>query len=281
MKNLFPSFPWYVRKVINPRCIIAFFFLVLLSGCYVQRGCGDVPLKFEKGDILRSYTDSSGIEHRVEPENVLMDDYTLSYDTIHLKEKVNQDKFGSTSTTTLDIALSDIRSISVFPSANRRSYLSTGPGIGKGFIYNIGYTGTGHIAGVHIGYTGMIYDAEDTPDDYTGLFKYDNLNIISLMISFGGKLSNNKDIFAGFELGPSYVSHKKETYTPNPDYDPYNLHFRRYFRDEDITGVVGLSSRVKIDYKFTRLLGIQLSLFSNFNSSKSTLGFQIQIIIGR
>ncbi len=255
--------------------------IIVLNSCYVERKAQDMSLKFNPSDKLSSYTDTSGIEHQLTIEENAVQNTTLKNDTVMIDNVLSGTWTIDSVISTNKISLSEIRSFKILPAENRRNYLSVGPGFGKGFNFNLGYTFSDLIVGGHIGYTGMIYDAEDTPPDYTGLFNNDNLNILSFMVTFGGKPSYDKDVFVGFEIGPSYVNHIKETYEPNPDYYPNYIFIRRYFRDNIIYNMVGLSSRIKVDFKFSRLVGIQLSLFSNFNANKSMAAFQFLLIIGK
>jgi len=270
----------FLTKALSLKLTAILLFSISFSSCYIERGIEGTPIILKEADRLYSITESDGKEYRVPTKGMTLINNTIKNDTIIFEESSKGDRIDE-NIIRIYIPLDNINTIKILPEEARRSYMSVGPGVGLGFIFSLGYTYTGYITGVHIGYTGMIYGAEDRPDNYTGLFINDNLNILSFMFCVGGKPSDKTDVHFGFEAGPSYVNYKKEVYEPNPNYDPSYLIFRKYFRSEDIYNSFGLSLRMKMDIKLSRNVGMQFSAFSNINANKSMVGVCFLITIGR
>ena len=98
---------------------------------------------------------------------------------------------------------------------------------------------------------------------------------------FVGNLKENRNIWFGLELGPSFVQYRKEVETLNPAYGGTSWVFDKYLRDNIILNTIGFSSRVKFDWMFSKYWGLELALFSNINRFKSNWGIECCLLFGK
>lgn len=255
----------------------------VLTGCYVERLVSDGGEIIREGEKVTSYSGTDGRNFHIPPPGLRYEEVCIYHDSLNIllssyqpgqKERIHIEE---------KVPLSEIHSLTVSSAENVRMFGSIGSALGTGVYLSAGYTQMYHPFGFSISLNELIYPARDLPEDYTGLFHNNNATMVSLMCAIGGRPDPQKNIWLGLELGPSYVNHRKEVETPNPDYgegwffpDP-----NKYIRDNVISKSVGLSIRLRCDLTFSRAVGLEVGVFGNLNRYKPNCGFELLFLVGK
>ncbi len=256
---------------------------LLLNGCYVEKMLPDAELNIGEDDILISYSRNDGRSIQVPPPGLRYEDAFFSEDSLHILMSDRQEGQADRITYYNRIPVTEIYSVNLLPSGKRLRYGYIGSAYGTGIFASGGFTFINNLAGFSISGRSLWYRAKYLPDDYTGLFRNNNVYMLSTMVVFGGKPNNKGIIWLGMEFGPSYVNYRKEVETLNPDYGEgwWFPDLNKYIRDNQISHAIGLTARMKFDVMFSDHWGVELALFGNLNRYKSIFGFECNLLFGK
>jgi len=260
--------------------VLAAAFMLFSHGCYVEKMLPEEEPVIGEKDRVFGYVMNDGRIVQVPSPGLRYEDAFFRDDSLCL---VMSGKIeGEAGRTFHDdrIPIADIRSVRYMPSGKQLRYGILGASYGTGFQALGSFTYIDNIAGFSISWREMIYRASDLPEDYTGLFRNDNITMFSTLVVIGGHPSYPGKIWLGFEFGPSYIMHRKEVETLNPNYGEW-LVFDKYFRDNIISHGIGLIGRLKFDLLFSKAVGLELALFGNLNRYKPCFGFDCCLMLGK
>jgi len=263
--------------------IMAAFCPLFLGGCYVTKLLPDENLTIEEDDILTSYNRNDGLIIPVPPPGLRYEDAFFSNDSLNIVLSGRQENQAGRITYYDRIPVSDIYSVNLLPSSSRLRYGHMGAAYGTGTFASGGFTFINSLVGFSISGRSLWYRARYLPDDYTGLFRNNNIYTLSTMVVFGGRPNNNGIIWLGMEFGPSYVNFRKEVETLNPNYGEGWLFpdLNKYIRDNEVYHAIGLTARMKFDVMFSNNWGVELALYGNLNRYRSNYGFECNLLFGK
>ena len=260
--------------------MLAAVFMFFIHGCYVEKMLPDEELVIGEKDRVFGYVTNEGRIVQFPPAGLRYEDAFIRQDSLCLMMSGRIE--GEAGRIFYDdcIPLADIRSVRYLPSGMQLRYGTLGAAYGTGLHALGSFTYIDHIAGFSISGRELIYRATDLPDDYTGLFRNDNITMFSTLMVIGGHPSYPGKIWLGLEFGPSYIIHRKEVETPNPHYGEWFI-LDKYLRDNVISHGVGLTGRFKFDLLFSKAVGLELALFGNLNRYKPCFGFDCCLMLGK
>ena len=152
-----------------------------------------------------------------------------------------------------------------------------GFGFSSTFIINEHYGGS-------ISYREAFLSARNLPDDENFIFNpVENIKITSFMFILELPAKNGWP-GAGFEIGPSLIAYTEVEFTPNPEYyEPcFFICLRKYLKEYiKKDPALGLSMRVKVKFVNTRYFGMEIAPFTNLNTYRSLIGFELFLNFGR
>jgi len=136
--------------------------------------------------------------------------------------------------------------------------------------------------GGSIGLNSNIFKSDNVPPDYYDDDKrafaprdYVNSFAFNIVKDFRSPKESTR---YGLEFGPSLVIYREAQFELNtgstwPDYNYQKSHSRE--------NALGLSIRAKMQFLFSNSSGLELAAFTNINSVRSVVGFEIDLILGR
>jgi hypothetical protein len=157
---------------------------------------------------------------------------------------------------------------------------------GIGVAFNGTFIFTNNWGGT-VSYNANILTARNLPDDYYDFVLFipfllnglptDNIQALSfnLLRAFPTQI---KLIRFGIEFGPSIVNTKIAHFTPIPG--PIPFFGTNYDMTRDNNYSIGLSLRGKAEFLFSRFAGIEMAGYTNINSIRPIIGFELGINFG-
>jgi hypothetical protein len=155
----------------------------------------------------------------------------------------------------------------------------------QGVPFNISFLINNHIGG-SFSSKKFIFKSPEYPFDYrVGFFQKhyccDVYRTNSFLFNFTFP-HKSKLLRLGIECGPSIVDANVLHFTPNPAYNPvgwfgvynnYNVSIKTY-------QVFGVENKFKVDFPILRYVGIECSIYANWNKIKNLYGGEINLSVG-